>query len=162
MANLKLTLFAAAALLVSGCDGRSGGDQAGSGMPDGKAEEGKLSIRGTGADLAISMPGWLVRRAQADTESEMIPPGATFSGLHVEGGRRGGVEIRFTTPELPEQVIAWYSEASREFNVEDVIREGDAHVVTGIGRRQADRFTLRLSPRAGGATDGRLVLRQSG
>lgn len=134
---------------------------------EGKAEEGRLSIKGPGVDLAINVPDALRGRVQVDADSGVMPPGAAVSGMHVqgdggdEGGGRDSVELRFTVREAPDRVIAWYRDPARarDFAVETASREGDEAVLAGTSR-EGGPFTVRLRARAGGGggTEGRLVL----
>jgi hypothetical protein len=56
-------------------------------------------------------------------------------------------------------VVAWYRDPARadHFTLESARREGDSVVLAGTGRRDRDRFTLRLASRGNG-TEGRLLL----
>ncbi len=45
------------------------------------------------------------------------------------------------------------------FRLERAVQEGDDWVVTGVQKRDKHGFRLRLSPREGGGTDGRLAVR---
>jgi hypothetical protein len=131
---------------------------------DGKAEEGRLSIQAPGVDIAINVPDVMRGRARADADSEVLPPGAQVSGLHVQGDGgdraqgRDSVELRFASGQSVEEVAAWYRDPARRahFTIQDVRREGGAVVLTGANKEGAP-MTVRLTGRQGG-TDGRLVL----
>ena len=96
----------------------------------------------------------------------LIYPGATMSGIHVEGGRRGGrddgeVELRFNSADAPDAVARWYRDPARarDFTVASATREGPAYVFAGTkARNGGGRFRLQLAPRAAGGTDARLLL----
>ena len=133
---------------------------------EGKAEEGRLSIQAPGVDIAINVPDAMRGRARADTDSDVLPPAAQVSGLHVQGdggdraAGRDSVELRFASAEPPERVAAWYRDPARreKFTIESARREGSAIVLAGASR-DGGPMTVRLAPAAGGTgTDGRLIL----
>jgi hypothetical protein len=131
---------------------------------EGKAEEGRLSIKAPGLDIAFTAPEQLRGRARANSDNEVLPPGAQVSGLHVQGDGgdrtqgRDSVELRFTSTQPPEQVAGWYRDPARRehFTISEARREGEAVVLAGTHADGAP-ISVRLSPRDGG-TDGRLVL----
>lgn len=132
-------------------------------LAEGKAEEGRLSIKAPGVDIAINVPEEMRSRARADADSEVLPPDAQVSGLHVEGdgGRGGGdsVELRFSTAQPVDQVVAWYRDPARRehFTISDARREGEETVLSGNNADGGGPLTVRL--RAGpSGTDGRLIL----
>jgi hypothetical protein len=130
----------------------------------GKAEEGRLSIRAPGVDIAINVPDAVRSRARANADSDVLPPGAEVSGLHVQGdggdhqAGRDSVELRFRVAQTPDQVAAWYRDPARgeHFTIREARREGNALVLTGT-HHEGSPISVRLEPREGG-TDGRLVL----
>ena len=131
----------------------------------GKAEEGRLSIKAPGIDIAISVPDAVRDRARANTDSDLLPPGAQVSGLHVQGdggdraAGRDSVELRFSSAQTPDQVAAWYRDPSRRgrFTISAARREGETIVLEGASR-EGGPITVRLTARQGGGSDGRLVL----
>jgi len=133
---------------------------------EGKAEEGRLSIQAPGVDIAINVPDAMRSRARAEPDSDVLPPGAQLSGLHVQGDGgnravgRDSVELRFAAAEPPDAVAAWYRDPARRehFTISGAAREGEAIVLTGTGAEGGGPMTVRLTPRQGGGTDGRLVL----
>jgi hypothetical protein len=166
---LKRALIVAALAGLAAC-GSSKDKSEGAGAPvkagaEGKAEEGRLSIKGPGVDLAINVPDALRGRVQVDADSGIMPPGAAVSGMHVQGdggnadGGRDSVELRFSVREAPGRVVAWYRDPARarDFAVASASREGEEIVLTGTSG-EGGPFTVRLSARSGGGTDGRLVL----
>ncbi len=163
-----LPLAAAAALALTACEARFGNDAApGNGSAAGKAEEGRLSISAPGFDMKISIPEGLRREAGIDDDSGVIYPNSSFSGIHVEGGRDGAagrsegeVELRFGSADAPDLVARWYQDPARagDFAVATATREGAAFVIAGTTAGDDGRFQVRLSPRQGGGTDGRVVL----
>lgn len=165
----------AALALLCACEGRVGPDaetnQANVQVSaEGKAEEGKISIKAPGFDLAISLPEQMANEARADRDSKILYPGSTISGLAVAagpGGNRSGeseVEMRFTTTDPLATVLAWYRDPARSdgFRLEGVARDGDAYLVRGIQNKDRHPFKVRLTSRAGGGTDGRLTIHHRG
>lgn len=132
---------------------------------EGKAEEGQFSINAPGFDMKIDIPAGVTN--DGDSDSDVLYPGSTLSGMHIEGSKGAadgkgdaGIELRFTTPDAPEKVTAWYRDPARAsgFTIAGVRREGDAVLISGAEKQDGDPFALRLSPRAGGGTEGRLTL----
>ena len=133
---------------------------------EGKAAEGEFSINTPGFDMKIDIPSGLADRAEIDN-GDIVYPGSTLSGMHVEaredrGGKdaKSAVELRFTNADAPEKIAAWYRDSARakDFSVASAGRNGATYVIDGIQADDGDAFKLYLSPRAGGGTDGRLVL----
>jgi hypothetical protein len=131
---------------------------------EGKAEEGRLSIKAPGIDIAIAVPDAVRDRAQANVESEFLPPGSRARGIHVEGdggnlaAGRDSVEIRFTSPQPPAEVVAWYRDAARrpKFTISGAERAEGEQILTGTTAEGAP-IRVHLAARETG-TDGRLVL----
>jgi hypothetical protein len=103
----------------------------------------------------------------SDSNSQMLPPGVQIGGVHVQGnGSEGGsggdgtVELTFSSAQGPERLAAWYRDPARRqhFTIASDAREGAAFVLGGTTSENGGRFTLRLSPRHGGGTDGRLLV----
>lgn len=164
----KLALLAATALLAA-CEARIGNDAPPvdeNASAAGKAQEGQLTVSAPGFNMTIDIPQGL--RSHGDMQSDgLLYPGASFGGLHVQGGReradgdhRGEVELRFTTADAPDRVAGWYRDPARhaDFTVEAAGREGNAFTFSGTGRHDHNRFSLRVGPRAGGGSEGRLLL----
>lgn len=168
-----LPLAAAAAFALTACEARFGNDaDAGhendNGSAAGKAEEGRLSIHAPGFDMKINIPEGIRREAGIDDDSGIIYPRSTFSGMHVEGGHDesrsdGEVELAFTSADAPDLVARWYQDPARapDFTVATANREGAAYAMAGTMTGDDGRFRLRLSPRQGGGTEGRVVLSDS-
>ena len=160
----------AALALLGACEARFGNDAAPvaeNATAAGRAEDGRLTVEAPGFNMSIDIPDSVRADARADTDSGPLYPGATLSGMHVQGrpdgpdGSRGGeVEMRFTTPDAPERVVAWYRDPARapDFTVQSAGREGNGFVIAGTGREDNERFTVHVAPRAGGGTEARLVL----
>ncbi|HEX9965975.1 MAG TPA: hypothetical protein VGB04_13450 [Allosphingosinicella sp.] len=166
------TALAAAALLFA-CDSKApeeegvnelAGNQA---SAEGKAEEGKISLKMPGLDMTLSLPKGVADEARAERDSKLLYPGSTLRGMAIAAGPESDksndseVEIRFSTPDPLEKVAAWYRDPARAegFQLERAAKEGDAWLVTGVQKRDEHRFRLRLSPRAGEGTNGRLTVR---
>ena len=174
MAFPKRPVRLAGIALLTACEGRIGStgesgseDAAGSeaaSSASGKSEEGKLSIKAPGFDMKINIPEGLADRT--NTDSELIYPGASLGGMHIEAGsekagkRKSGVELRFTSSEPIAKVAAWYRDPARAggFSTASTSREGEAIVISGTQKSDGDPFNLRLSPAAAGGTEGRLTL----
>ena len=162
----KLVPIAAAALLLAACEARVGNrvEAEGNDSAEGKAEEGELSISAPGFEMKLDIPESVRAETGIDSDSGLIYPNAQFSGIHVEGGREGGsggeVELRFTSSDSPGVVSAWYRDPARatDFSVGGAGREGNDIVISGTAKDDGGQFRVRLSPRSGGGTDGRVVL----
>ena len=165
----------AAALLLGACQGRIDPDEADNGTAaaevsaEGKAEEGKISVKAPGFDLKLSLPKGMADEARAERDSKILYPGAVLRGMAIAAGQSSGkggdteVEIGFSTADPVASVIAWYRDPARAegFRLESAVRDGDAWRATGVQKRDGHRFKLRLAPRPGGGTDGRLTVRHS-
>jgi hypothetical protein len=131
---------------------------------EGKAEEGRLSIKAPGIDIAIEVPDAVRDRAQANVRSEFLPPGSRVRGFHVQGdggnhaAGRDSVEIRFTAPQPPSDVVGWYNDPARrpKFTISGAERAEGEQVLTGTTAEGAP-VRVHLAARGTG-TDGRLVL----
>ncbi|HEX8467306.1 MAG TPA: hypothetical protein VF620_05835 [Allosphingosinicella sp.] len=166
------TAFAAAALLCA-CDSKDGPDEPGNAVAEGhvsaegKAEEGKISLKMPGVDMTLSLPKGVANQARTERDSKLLYPGATLRGMAIAAGpdsdKSGDseVEIRFSTPDPVDRVAAWYRDPARAegFQLQKAAREGDSWLVAGVQKRDDHRFKLRLSPRPGAGTDGRLTVR---
>jgi hypothetical protein len=166
------TAFAAAALLCA-CDSKAPPEEpvneaeGNRASAEGKAEEGKISLKMPGLDMTLSLPKGVADEARAERDSKLLYPGATLRGMAIAAGPDSDkssdseVEIRFSTPDAVDKVAAWYRDPARSdgFQLERAAKEGDAWLVTGVQKRDEHRFRLRLSPRSGQGTNGRLTVR---
>lgn len=166
-------LLAAAAALLGACDAKFDRNASENGSADapvsaeGKAEEGKISVKAPGFDLKFTLPKGVVGEARAERDSKLLYPGAILRGMAIaagEGRAKDGdseVEIGFSTPDTLDKVVAWYRDPARAegFRLKNAEREGNGWRVTGVQKRDGHRFKLRLSARPGGGTDGRLTVR---
>jgi hypothetical protein len=163
--------FAAAASLLCACDSKvreadhkaTGGDVS----AEGKAEEGKISLKMPGVDMTLTLPKGVADEARAERDSKLLYPGSILRGMAIAAGpgsERSGeseVEIRFSTPDPVDTVAAWYRDPARAagFRLGRAAKEGDSWLVTGVQKRDKHDFKLRLSPRPGEGTNGRLTIR---
>jgi hypothetical protein len=134
---------------------------------EGKAEEGKISVKAQGFDLKLSLPKGITGEARAERDSKLLYPGAVLRGMAIaagEGKGKGGdteVEIAFSSPDPLDKVLSWYRDPARAegFRLDRAHRVRDGWRVTGVQKRDGHRFRLRLALRPGGGTDGRLTVR---
>ena len=155
----KLAALFAGAVLLSACEARIGNDAPpveANASAAGKAEEGRLTVSAPGFNMSIDIPEGLRSDARMDGDNDLIYPGANFGGIHVQGtpeasggDHDGEVELRFTTADPAARVVAWYRDPARagDFTVQSATRDGNAVLLSGTGRREGERFTLRLTPR---------------
>lgn len=162
---------AAAALLLAGCemsvkrDGETG-TSANAAAPA-AVRDGQISIDTPGFDMKLDIPDAL--RSQISGDSNLIYPGSKIGGLNIAAGQdagqgKGRVQMRFTTPDAPDKVAAWYRDPARaaELTGVSVAREGGGYRVSGGAKGGGDPFDLRLSAAPGGGTLGELLLRDAG
>jgi hypothetical protein len=173
MRRSNLYAALAAAALLGACDSRFDRKPADKGAAgadasaEGKAEEGKISVKAPGFDLKFTLPKGMVGEARAERNSKLLYPGSVLRGMAIaagDGRGKGGdseVEIGFSTPDPPDKVLAWYRDPARAegFRLKGAEKEGAGWLLTGVQKRDDHRFKLRLGPRAGGGTDGRLTVR---
>jgi hypothetical protein len=174
MKKLAFVSLASALALAAGCNAEIGGgkegsaSEAGSASAEGKAQENTFTINAPGFDMKVAIPEGVRNNSDFKSDGEMLYPGSTLSGMHVEAGKKGqsndgAVEIRFTSTDAPEKVAAWYRDPARkDFSVTSAGQEGDAFVIAGQQKKEGDRFKIRLTPKANGGTDGRLAIQSSG
>ena len=159
----------AAVLVLAACEGRVGNDvrPAGNGSAENKAEEGQVSISAPGVQMKINIPEGLRHEASIHDDGGLVYPGSTMSGMHIEGGREGEqgksegeLELRFASTASPDTVAHWYQDPARarDFTVASAGRDGAAYVFAGTRANDHGRFRVRLAPRDGGGTDGRVLL----
>ncbi len=167
MTRIKLIPALAAIALLGACEARFGNDAAPvteNATAENRAEQGRLTIEAPGFSLKLDIPETVLTRADMDGDNALIYPDATFGGIHVQGNRRdndnGEVELRFSTGDEIGRVVAWYRDPARgdAFTIASDSAEGAGFVIAGTGRRDNERFTLRIAPRTGGGTDARLLL----
>ena len=169
----RAVLVPVAFTLLSACEMRIGNDAApvaDNASAAGRAENGQLTVEAPGFNLSITIPEGVAERGNVDDDNGLVYPGARVSGVHVQGRREeraphgGEVELRLTSADAPDRVAAWYRDPARaeDFTVASAARDGDATVISGTGRRDNERFTLRIAPRAGGGSDLRLLLSDAG
>jgi hypothetical protein len=164
--------IAAIALVLTACEARFGNAQeaaneSGNVSAEGKAKEGELSIHTPGFDMKINIPEGMRHEITSDDHDDLLYPGATFGGIHVEGGHdnahgrsQGQVELAYATGDAPDLVARWYQDPARgpDFTVATTNRQGPAIVIAGTRKHDDGDFRVTLTPRAGGGTDGRVLL----
>ena len=169
-------IFAMAALaLLAGCDAKvSDGNQAAGNAAvsaEGKAEEGKISLKAPGFDLSFKVPEGLADHVRVDAKSHIVYPGAAIRGMHIAAGSKekkgvgeSEVEIRFATADPADRVAAWYRDPARAegFTLTPSARDGDGFVIAGTSKSDGDGFKVRLAPKSGGGTEGRLTVHDAG
>jgi hypothetical protein len=155
--------------LLASCDAKIGKDAeatregapTGGAAAEGKAEDGRFSIKGPGFDMKLDIPKDMARNDDADGDNDLLYPGASISGMHIEASKpSSGVEMRFSTPDAPQKVAAWYRDSARAdgFKIQSAKQEGEAITIAGAQKGDGDPFSVRLSPGSGGGTAGRLTL----
>ena len=161
-ARLLPIAVTAAMLVLAACQGRVGNDvqPGGNGSAENKAEEGQVSISAPGVQMKINIPEGLRHEASIHDDGGLVYPGSTMSGMHIEGGREGELELRFASSAGPDTVAHWYQDPARarDFTVASAGRDGAAYVFAGTRANDHGRFRVRLAPRDGGGTDGRVLL----
>jgi hypothetical protein len=173
MSANKLLCMTGALVLLVACEARLGGDDRqsndASGVAEGKgaAEEGTFSIDTPGLQMKLDIPTALAERAEVDSENGLLYPGSNLSGIHVQspkGRGRTTVELRFTSSDALERVVAWYRDPARadDFAISSQRQDGDITMLAGTQKDDGDPFELILSRKNGGGTDGRLKLRDRG
>jgi hypothetical protein len=173
MTRILLSFGALAALALAACQARFGNEvaeaanESGNASAAGKAEEGRVSIHAPGFDMKVNIPKGLRREAGMESDSGIFYPNATFGGMHIEGGREeagghsnGEVELSFETADAPDLVAHWYQDPARapEFTVVSTRRDGADYLFAGTAGNDHGPFRVRLTPRQGGGTEGRVVL----
>ena len=120
--TIKLVPAVVAIGLLAACEARFGNDAgpvAENATAAGRAEEGRLTVEAPGFNLSIDIPDSIEAQAQVD-DNGLIYPGSAFGGMHVQGRPKGSgghsdgeVEMRFTTGDPAERVVAWYRDPAR-------------------------------------------------
>jgi hypothetical protein len=130
---------------------------------EGKAQEGKISVKAPGVDISFSVPKELTVDAKAGKDNKLLYPNATLSGIAFAAGEKDNhngdtdVEVRFKAPDPLDKVAAWYRDPARAegFRLTSETREGTQLVLAGV-QRDRHAFKVTLGPGAGGGTEGRV------
>jgi hypothetical protein len=158
-----------AVVLLAACDvkiGNEAGNVSENASAAGRAQEGRLTIEAPGFNMSMDIPKDALKDSRID-DDRVIYPGSQFGGVHVQGrpGRNreegsGEVELRFTTGDPADRVVAWYRDPARhdDIVVASAERQGGGFHLSGIAGDERKPFDLRISPRAGGGTEARLLL----
>lgn len=161
---MKKAIAAGAALLaLAACEAKVGTEDAAAEVnasAEGRSEDNVMSISAPGFDMKIDIPAGIRDSANVDSDGDLLYPGSSFAGMHVQGGgETGSVELRFNTADDAGRVAAWYRDAARtKFKIDHAARDGDAILLTGHQTEENAPFKLRLDPRQGGGTQGILSL----
>lgn len=160
MNKASLIPLLAALASTAACEAQIGkNEQAGEVGAEGKSREGRVSIKAPGVDIKVDIPEGIRANANVSSDGDLLYPGARMSGLHIEGDEGdGAVELRFTTPDAPDRVAAWYRDPARaDFTVDTENREGAGFVFNGREKEDGTPFKLQLTPRNEG-TEGMLSI----
>jgi hypothetical protein len=169
----KLLPALAAVTLLAACDvkiGNDAGNVSENASAAGRAQEGRVTIEAPGFNMSMNIPESALNDTRID-DDRVIYPGSQFGGVHVQGrpGRGdhdggGEVELRFTTGDAVDKVVAWYRDPARrdDLSVLSAERQGEAFLLTGTAGNEKKPFTLRITPRAGGGSEARLLISDKG
>lgn len=159
----------AAIVLLAACDvkiGNEAGTVSENASAAGRAQEGRVTIEAPGFNMSMNIPESDLGDAKID-DDRVIYPGSQFGGVHVQGrpGRSGEdgsgeVELRFTTADPPDRVVAWYRDPARhdDIVVASAERQGEGFHLSGTAGNEKKPFDLRIMPRSGGGTEARLLI----
>jgi hypothetical protein len=163
-----IVILACCAVTLGACNVTRHEEKKDQGTPSavGKAKEGTVEIKAPGVSFSVDVPD-SVRSEMGihGGDKDLIYPGAKFGGMYIEGREKAGgepgggaVEMSFTSADAPDKVAKWYQDPARKdtFSVEAPRQEGAGFVMTGRPKEGHGSFTIRLMPKAGGGTDGRL------
>lgn len=166
LARIAFPLAGVALLAGCGGDDNNKAAQANQVSAEGQAQPGTVRLKGTGVDLTFVVPKAIRGDVKADKNGKILYPSSTLQGMAMVGGepsgRKGGdseMEVGFATADPLDKVVGWYRDPARthDFRVVAVRKDGQA---TTIFANQPDGHAIKVSlaPRAGGGTDGRLVI----
>ena len=172
----KLICAISALALLTACEAKKDegeaakADRAGEVSADVKAGDGQFSIDAPGFAMKFDIPKGLAERATIDSNDGVVYPGASISGLHIQANRRGEgaerdkVDLRFTSKDKLDTVVAWYRDPARvaDIAIGSFAAEGDGYMITGTRKDDGDPFTIRLTPASGGGTYGQVMLSDKG
>lgn len=175
---IRLICAISALALLTACEAKVGkddgeaakADPAGEVSADVKAGDGQFSIDAPGFAMKFDIPKGLAEHATIDSNDGVVYPGASISGLHIQANRRGEgagqdkVDLRFTSKDRLDTVVAWYRDPARaaDIAIGSFAVEGDGFVITGTRKDDGDSFTIRLTPASGGGTHGQVMLSDKG
>jgi hypothetical protein len=171
MRKWKWLILFGAALSLPGCDwltNRNDDDPPANDAlsAEGKAEAGQVSVKAPGLDVSFTVPKGLTRDVKVRSDIKILYPKAAITGMYAAAGSgkeegESEVEFRFASADAPDRIAAWYQDPARAglFKVKDITRQGADTLIRGREKGRDEDFRLRLAAKAGGGTDGRLVLR---
>jgi hypothetical protein len=169
MRNWKLPALLGLALSLTACDwlaGRPDDDEPGNESigAEGKAEAGQVALKAPGLDVSFTVPKALTRDVKVHNDIKILYPKAAITGMYAAGGGEKGkeseVEFRFTSPDQPDAIAAWYRDPARSaaFKLDKITQEGAETVIHGAPKNEDSKFKVRLATRTEGGSDGRLVI----
>ena len=169
---MKIGVAVTALLLLAACEARVGkdGEDVSVSMDGGNAtaaaQNGMVSIDVPGFEMKVNIPENVRQRTGVDGDN-VIYPGSAVQGIDIRarGGAEGnGVNLAFSSADPADKIAAWYRDPAREkFTVTSATKEGEVFVIAAEDKDATDRdtFFIRLTPRAGGGTDGRVTIRDT-
>lgn len=162
MKKKAMFLALAGAAALGGCDAKFGdnADFNEAASAEGQSQENTLSISAPGFDMKLKLPEGVRSNSDLKSDEELFYPGASFAGMHIQAkDESGGVEIRFSSADATDKVLAWYRDRARTgFTIDSDTRDGAATLLAGEAGTDKDRYKLRLTPAAGGGTEGVLTI----
>jgi hypothetical protein len=169
MRNWKLAALLGLALSITACDwltARNDEDEPGNENvgAEGKAEAGQVALKAPGLDVTFTVPKSLTREVKVHNDIKILYPKTSITGMYAAGGgekdKNSEVEFRFTSPDAPDRITAWYRDPARAaaFRLDKVSQEGADTLIRGAQKGEDSAFKVRLSAGPKGGTDGRLVI----
>ncbi|SMF69461.1 hypothetical protein [Allosphingosinicella indica] len=156
----------AAALLLAGCEAKIGKD-AENAKADASAEagEGSFSVDVPGFQMKVAIPENIRNNTTFSDDGGLLYPGAAVKGVNIQArvDANKGVQINFSTSDGPEAVNAWYRDPARDkYAIVSDRSEGGSTVIEAAEKAGNDLYTIRLTPRPSGGTDGAIHIRDKG
>jgi len=123
--------------------------------------DGRVSLSVPGFEGKMKIPGLELGGDNMDIDGMKPYPGTKLDTIDVtdrKGLGNGQVDMRFTSPDTPEKVAAYYAAAAREkdFTNINVTRSGARAVMTAT-KSGGDHLTISMDPGDGGTT-GRILI----
>lgn len=166
MRKAVLGLTIAGALLLGGCelkvkdDGKPGGEDGASvsiGADGNVAISGEdgLSIETPGFAGKIAIKGMKLGSEHMDIDGMKLYPGTELAAIDVtdrKGADNGRVDMRFTSPDAPDRIAAYYAAAARDAGFSDVAVKNSGGTATFSAiKNDGDRVTIDIAPAAKGS-----------
>lgn len=161
-------------VLLAACEMKMGKDDAGKeGASLKVGEDGNVAITAQdgdegvsvslpGFDAKIKVPGIELGGDNMDIGGMKLYPGSEVKGINVtdqKGPGNSRVEMRFTSPDAPEKVAAYYAQAARDedFSNIGVTSAGGKSTLTAK-KSDGDDLMIIMEPAAGGTTSGQILI----